>query len=92
MVVERLVVFHINFASSLCDFIQRRLSDEEMTVLNNLWHLPVEKCQQQRADMRTIDVSVGHDDDFVVAQLLDIEVFATNARSHRLNERANFFG
>ena len=39
-------------------------------------HVLVEKRQQQDADMRTINVCIGHDDDLVVARLVDIEVAA----------------
>jgi hypothetical protein len=35
-------------------------------------HLPVEERQQQRADVRAVDVGVGHDDDAVIAQLVDV--------------------
>ena len=39
-------------------------------------HVLVEERQQQDADMRAVDVCIGHDDDLVVARLADIEVAA----------------
>ncbi len=39
--------------------------------------------------MRAVDVGVGHDDDLVVAQLLDVEVVAADAGAHRLDQRAD---
>ncbi len=45
-------------------------------------HVLVEERQQQDADMRTINVCIGHDDDLVVARLADIEV-ATVAGARR---------
>ena len=45
--------------------------------------LPVEERQQQRADVRAIDVRVGHDDDAVIAQLGDVEVLGADAAAER---------
>ena len=46
MVVECLVVLHIYFTAALCHFVQWGLRNEEMSVFDNLGHLPVEKSQQ----------------------------------------------
>src|SRR3546814_20574393 len=51
----------------------------------------VEEGQQQRADMRAVDVGIGHYDDLVVAQLFQVEIVA-DAGAHRLNERADLLG
>ena len=37
---------------------------------NELRHVPVEERQEERADVRAVDVGVGHHDDPVVPQLL----------------------
>ena len=58
------------------DLVERRLRDVEVAALDELRHLAVEERQQQRADVRAVDVGVGHDDDAVVAQLADVEVVA----------------
>ena len=42
--------------------------------------------------MRAVDIGIGHDDDFVVAQFLDIEFVAANARAQRHNQRADLIG
>ena len=39
------------------------------------------KGQQQCADVRAVDVGVGHQDDAVVADLVGIVFIAANARS-----------
>src|SRR3569623_1693619 len=39
--------------------------------------------------MRAVDIGVGHDDDLVVAQLLDVEIVAADAGAHRLDQRAD---
>ena len=52
-------------------------------------HLAEEERQQQSADMRAVDVGVGHDDDLVIAQLVDIEVVAADAGAERRDQRAD---
>ena len=47
--------------------------------LHQLRELPVEEREQQRADVGAVDVGVRHDDDLVVAELLDVEVVADSA-------------
>ncbi len=66
---------------------QRRLRDEHVAVVDELAHLAVEERQQQRPDVRSVDVRVGHDDDAVVAQLRDVEVFLADAASQRGDHR-----
>ena len=39
--------------------------------------------------MRAVDVSVSHDHNLVIAQLLEVE-FIADAGAHRLNQRADF--
>ena len=45
-----------------------------MAALNQVGHLTVEEGEQQSANVRAVDVGVGHDDDAVVAQFVDVEV------------------
>ena len=40
--------------------------------------------------MRSVHVSVGHDDDAVVTQLVDVEFFSANAAAQRRDQRADF--
>jgi hypothetical protein len=61
--------------------VQRRLGDEEVAAVDQLAHLTVEECQQQRADMRAVDVGVRHDDDLVVAQLVGVELLTADTRA-----------
>jgi hypothetical protein len=60
-----------------------------VAALDQLRHLAVEERQQQRADVAAVDVGVGHDDDAVVAQLVDVELFAADAAAERGDQRAD---
>src|ERR1700694_873342 len=73
------------------DLVQRRLRDVEVLSDDHLNHVAEEKGEQQRADVRTIDVSIGHDDDVVVAQFIDVELLA-NPGSERGDQVADLFG
>ena len=89
IILERPLVLEILLRLAALDLEQRRLRDEEMSRLDDRAHLPEEEGQQQRADMRAVDVRVGHDDDLVVAQLLDVEVVAPDAGAERGDQRAD---
>src|SRR5581483_6946468 len=67
-----------------------RLGDVHVAFLDQRAHLAVEERQQQGADVRAVDVGVGHDDDLVVAQLREVEVVA-EPRAERGDHRANLF-
>ncbi len=71
-----LVVLQIALFAADLDLVQRRLGDVDVATLHQLGHLAVQQRQQQGADVRAVDVRVGHDDEAVVAQLVDVEVRA----------------
>ena len=89
--VERIVVLEVNLAAAFGDLVERRLGDEQVAGADDVGHLAVEEGQQQGADMRAIDIGVGHDDDLVIAQLFEVELVA-DAGAHRLDQRADFLG
>ena len=71
-----------------------------MAALYEFRHLAIKESQQERANVRTVHVRVGHDDDAVVAQFVNIEVVCgrlarlcagfADAGSKRGDERENF--
>ena len=71
-----------------------------MAALNKVGHLTIEEGEQQSANVRAVNVGVGHDDDAVVAQLVDVEVVGAalarvccdfaDAGTKRRDERDNF--
>jgi hypothetical protein len=74
--VQRRAVLEVQLFLAGLDLVQRRLGDVDVAALDQLGHLAVEEGQQQGADVRAVHVGVGHDDDAVVAQLVDVEVVA----------------
>ena len=65
--------------------IKWRRSDIEVAFLYNPWHKTIEECHDKRVDVRAIDIGVGHDDNLIVAQFVDIGffiVFTFYAKAH----------
>ncbi len=55
------------------DLVERRLGDVDEAAPDQLGHLAVEEGEQQGADVGAVHVGIGHDDDLVVAELLEVE-------------------
>src|SRR3546814_11625667 len=73
-----------DWSSDVCSSdLERRLGNVEMAALDQLRHLPEEEGEQERADVAAVHIGVGHDDDLVVAQLIDVELVATDAGAER---------
>ena len=72
------------------DFIQRWLSNVDVTAFNQLRHLTEEEGQQQRTNVRTIDVRIGHDDDTVITQLVRVVLFPANTATQCGDQCADF--
>ena len=83
MLLEAALVLDVALALALLHLEERRLRDVEIAALDQLPHLPEEEREEQRADVAAVDVGVGHDDDLVVAGLLDVEVLADPAADGR---------
>ena len=52
-----------------------------LTALDQLWHLPIEQCQQQGTDVGAIDVRIGHDNDAVITQFVGVEFVWSDTRA-----------
>ncbi|MNP86031.1 hypothetical protein D3C76_1860310 [compost metagenome] len=61
-----------------------------MATLDDFRHLTIEEGQQQRTDVRAVDVGIGHDNDAVITQFVRVVLVATNAAAQRGDQRGNF--
>src|SRR5262245_46811532 len=66
IILESALVFQILLGFCTRDFVKRWLCNKDMAAFDQFFHLPEEKRQEQRADVRAIYVRIGHDDDLVV--------------------------
>ncbi len=62
-----LLGYGVALGLALAELVQRRLRDVYQAARHQLRHLAVEQRQQQRPDVRPVDVRVGHHDDLAVA-------------------------
>ena len=69
--------------------VQRRLRNVDATTPYQFGHLSEEEGEQQGADVTSVNICIGHDDDAAIAQLGMIEVFA-DAALQGLNECSDF--
>src|SRR5690625_3169432 len=82
-------VLHV-LGAAKADPVEGRLGNIDVTGVDERPHVAVEEGEQQRADVRTVVVGVSHDDDAVVAHILDVELpFAgiVQAGAYRSNHR-----
>ena len=90
LVVEFVLVADVAVHLAALHAIQRRLRDVDVLALDQLGHVAEEKREQQRADVAAVHVRVGHQNDFVIAQLGDVEIVLADARAERRDDGANF--
>jgi len=70
------------------DLVERRLSQVDVAVLDQVVHLPVDKGEQQGADMGAVHVSVSHDNYLVVAHLGHVAILLADAGADGGDQRA----
>src|SRR5271165_4703365 len=87
---ELAVVLDVLLELALLDAIKRRLGDEHVAALDELLHVTEEERKQQGADVRAVHVGVGHEDNFAVAQLRNIEIVFADAGAERRDHGADF--
>ena len=89
MVAQRVLVLEVTLVLAALHLVEGRLRDVDVAVLDEGRHLPVEEGEQQGADVGAVDVRVRHDDDAVVAELIERELVLADARAHRRDERGD---
>src|SRR5437879_1730947 len=90
--VQLVVVLDVQLLLALLHLVQRRLRDVDVAALDQVGKLPVEERQQQSAYVAPVNISIGHENHAVIAQLGDVEVVAADATAQRGDERADFGG
>ena len=85
--VQLVLVLEIALFLAELRSIERRLGDVDIAALDQLGHLAIEKGEEQRADVRAVDVRIGHDDDAVIAQFLRVVLLLADAAAERRDQR-----
>ena len=92
VLIHRFVVFNVLFLLAFLHFVQRRLGNVDVATLNDFRHLTIEEGQQQRTNVRAVDVRIGHDDDAVIAQFVRVVLIAADAAAKGGDQRRHFLG
>ena len=87
---HRTFVFDVLLLLASLHFEQRRLSDVNVALFYQRRHLAIEERQQQRANVRAVDVGVRHQNDLVITELRDIEIVFADAGAERRDQRFDF--
>jgi hypothetical protein len=64
-----------------------RLRQEDIALLDDLWHEAEQQREQQSSNVLAIDVGVGHQHDLVIAQPVDVELVTLDAGAQRRDDR-----
>ena len=83
VLLEGAIVLEVDLFLAGLDLVEWRLRDIEVATLDDVGEVPEEECQQQGADVRTVDVGVGHHDDPMVAESAGVELIADRGPERR---------
>ena len=86
------IVLQIGLLATLVDFVQRRLRDVEIATFDRFAHLPEKEGQDQGANMAAVDVRIAHDDQLLVTQFRDVEVFSSDTGAQSRDQRPDLLG
>src|SRR5215831_4740433 len=78
VLVKGRLVLQVHLRLPTLDLVEGRLRNMQIAALDHWPHVTEEKSQEQGADMRPIHIGVSHDDDAVIADLLNIKIVTTN--------------
>ena len=67
--IERGLVLQIEILFAFAHAKERRLRDEEVSLVDELAHLPIKEGEKQRPNVAPVDVGIGHQNDLVVPEL-----------------------
>ena len=60
-----------------------------VAALDQLGHLSIKECKQERTNVTSVNVRIGHDNDAMVAKLIGLIFFNANTSAQYSNERNN---
>jgi len=77
------ILLHLALATK----VERWSGDVEVALFNQDFHLTEEEGHQQGVDVTTIDIGIGHDNDLMITQLADVELFGVLFRANGNTQR-----
>ena len=90
IIIQRRLVLQILALFATGQLVQRGLRNINMAALDELPHLPEEEGEKKCSNVRPIHISVRHNDDAVITQLVRIKFIFADAASQCGHNGANF--
>ncbi len=87
---EFAIILDVLLKAPFLDLVEGWLRDIHVTPLDQLRHVTEEEGQQQRTNVRPVNIGVSHQDQLAVAQLRRIEIILANAAAERRDHGADF--
>ena len=87
--VKLLVCIEIIFVFIFCHLIKRWFCRIYMTMLNERSHKAEEEGEKKYSNMRSVNIGIGHTNDFVITKFVFIKFF-TNSAAKSSNHRFDF--
>ena len=85
-ILEVVFLLDISLVASRLHFVERRTRDVHVASFDQVAHVSEEEGENERPDVRAVDISVGHDNELVVPRLGYVKVCADTG-AHRGNHR-----
>ena len=86
VLVKGRLVLQVHLRLPTLDLVEGRLRNMQIAALDHWPHVTEEKGQEQGTDMRPIHIRVSHDDDAVIADLLNVKIVTTNTSPESCDE------
>ncbi len=67
---------------SFFDQVKRRSGNIKVALLNDLFHVPEKERHDQRINVASVYIGVGHDNDLMIAEFLRVNGFGVFLRTH----------
>src|SRR5438874_344745 len=87
--VQLVIVLDVRLLLTALHLVERRLSNVDVATFDQHRYLTIEEREQQRPDVRAVHVRVRHDDDAVIAQLVDVELVASYSAAQSRDQRTD---
>lgn len=91
VIIELIFIEKIHLFLAAANAVEGRLTDIDKTAFYKRQHLSVQEGEKQGPDVSAINISIGHDDDFMVTKLFLIKLIFTDTASQCTDELLYLF-
>src|SRR5215467_1815369 len=89
VLVKSRLVLQVHLRLPTLDLVEGWLRNVQIAAFDHWPHVTEEKGQKESTDMRPIHIRIGHNDDAMIADLLNVKIITTNPSPKSRNEYLN---